>query len=107
MKKTIYHDAILAFGKYKGQAVADIMRTNPGYFAWLEETGNYALDGEVAHCVEVWEQMNPGEAKKTRYAGQHAKKTRLSKEEDESVTGDKTPKAAFTPKAVNENWGCW
>lgn len=110
MKKTIYSDAILNFGKYKGKAVEEIMRSNPGYFAWLEATGNYSLDWQVAHCVEVWAKMNPDEAKKTRYSGELAKKKEESAKADESVIRDVLqgkPSVAFTPKVQNEAWGCW
>ena len=31
------------FGKYKGKAVADVLRRDPGYYGWMQQ-GDFALN---------------------------------------------------------------
>ena len=44
--RIVYNDnkvEIFNFGKYKGQRVADVLRTDPGYYSWMQQ-GDFSLD---------------------------------------------------------------
>ena len=34
-------DTVLAFGKYKGESIADVMEENPQYLVWLHNNSEY------------------------------------------------------------------
>ena len=37
------HNEVFNFGKYKGQKVSDVFRTDPGYYSWMMK-GDFALN---------------------------------------------------------------
>ena len=82
--KTIYFDAMLASGKYKGQAVEDVLHRDPGYFLWCEVAGAVKLSPEVKSVVTAWAQANPDDAKRTRKSAE--KRVSESKSRGETIT---------------------
>lgn len=54
-------NAILTFGKYKGESIADLMEVNPQYLIWLHENSDFfELDASLFEEVEC--AINPNEA---------------------------------------------
>lgn len=114
MKKTIFHDAMLNFGKYRGQSVEKILVDDPGYFLWLRESETYALDEIAGNRVDAWAGENKKDADKVRWSANNAKienaiKARntaiaVAVDDADSVTTD----VSFAkPAKTQANWGTW
>lgn len=93
MKKTIYHDAVLNFGKYKGLDVMKALRADSGYFLWLRESETYLLDEEVSQLVDAWESANKQKASEIRWS---ASKTRKERGEAEATKRGSNPSFIVT-----------
>lgn len=101
--KTIFHDTILNFGKYKGKGTLDVLAEDPGYFLWLSESGTYNLDDDVMKAVNTWAAHNGAEAHKVMKSAQ---KVRLERG-DVDKTRDRMPAPASEPTIRDANWGSW
>lgn len=55
MKQEILgQNTVLSFGKNKGKSVADVLRSDPGYLAWLrKERGVGSFDDEVNAAIDA------------------------------------------------------
>lgn len=116
MSKTIYADAMLNFGKYKGKSVVDVLADDPGYFYWLEHAGVAKLDLEVAEVVGDWAAKNKGEARKVEYSAKKAREESGKKSSSElTYAPNPTPVSAKPAKPAvqvnysesNQAWGTW
>lgn len=114
--KTIYHDAILNFGKYKGRAAEDILMEDPGYFLWCFVSETYDLDTVILEHVSTWAAANKQEAGKVKFSAQKALKERGAERgsRPKSAPASSAPPAsvthdlAFTKSAEKqEAWGTW
>ena len=115
MVKTIYSDVIFNFGKYKGKEVAQIMRDDPGYLYWCDQSGVAKLAPDISEYVGKWVKANPGLAAKAEKSAKVARSSRKAEMEEKgkgnaytSVISSATP-SEFQPsgKSLNENWGAW
>lgn len=53
MKSTITDTATrMAFGKYRGESVGDILEVDPGYLLWLHKNTYFELGSELLEAAE-------------------------------------------------------
>ena len=109
--KIIHHDTLIPFGKYRGKSPIDIMRNDPGYFAWLYGAGIAMGDAVITEFMSEWSKANPKEYKRSLESG----KKYLDKNRPfESSVRSEPPVRSATPmpppvktEAVNSDWGSW
>jgi len=112
MKKTIYHDAILNFGKYKGATVADVLVADPGYFLWCRVADKYALDAVVTNTVDAWVAANKAEASKVTASAQkvraNSQDTLVKSIPEFTPSESVTREVSFAKHAERDSsWGSW
>lgn len=124
--RTIFHDTVLNFGKYKGRAVEDILKSDTGYFLWLSESGVGRLDSVLKEAVAEWAAKNPGEARRVKRSAQKAAAASpasrpapaagetppvvaevLAKLAQDDANESVTPDEPALPAVVSEAWGTW
>lgn len=112
MVQTIFHDAILNFGKHKGRPAMDIARSDPGYLLWCQMSGTRKLDAALSEIVAAWVDKNPRDVRRIEYSAEKARAKRGQSRS--SKTGAATqPEAEIAPPAkpaaseAHAAWGSW
>lgn len=113
--KTIYSDAMISFGKYKGRPVIDVLAEDTAYFYWLQQAGMYSLDKEIEKVVVDWVIKHPSLASKTRHSAEKIRKEKGISESEVKSSAKIAPESESVTTEVHyvkeaprsENWGCW
>ena len=111
----ISSDTMMLFGKYKGQAVSEILTKDVGYFYWLTCAGAATLDEDILALVQEWVRINPAVATKTRHAAEKFARERDEKSGPPTVKKDNDPTPYVPPAPMSKaieaqyatNWGSW
>lgn len=114
--KTIFHDSILNFGKYRGRSAEDILMEDPGYFLWCFASETYGLDAVIREHVSTWAAANKQEAAKVKSSAHKALKERGAERgsQPKSAPASSAPPASVTHDLAfaksaekQEAWGTW